>query len=913
MKKKILVLILGIFMILGVGLTACHSHIYSEEWAADSQYHWHVGECGHDVTQDREKHNFKSNKCTVCGYIVAATHKHNPIPYSYKAPDCTEDGNIAYYVCSTCGAYFADEACQNEITKADTIIQANGHSVTNEFLNNNVYHWQIATCDHEDEVIANKGLHVLDENNKCKVCDFTANQTDMENSLLFTKNPDGVSYAVTGLDINASKQVIVPATYDGLPVTTIAGLEDPNSQTSPFAQRGLVSITIGANVTTIGKYAFFDCTTLQEVIFADKVETVEQAAFAGCSNLTTVTLNSGLKTLADYAFNYCEKLESIEIFNVESIGMSAFYGCESLEKVTIGEGLTKLGDGAFFGCKKLDSIVIPEGVETIGFAAFYGCSSLKSIVYPKSAKEIGVLQLYGCTSLESLTIPYIGLNINENYFMGYLFAEEFTETTDAESSNTYVPASLKIVTITNANSLSEKAFLNCSSINKIYLPETLVSIGANAFSGCSISYNELDGALYLGSVDNKRMVLIEAVNKNIASFEISTDTTIIADEAFKDCVFLKDINIPTNIKSIGTDAFTGCDRIQYNSIDGMLYLGSGNNKYYMLVRPENSRITSVSVREGTSIIANGAFEGCKNLKSVDLPEGIISIGTKAFYDCVSLQSVNIRDGISYIASDAFGNCTSLYSIAIPDSITTLSGSAFSGCKNLKTIEIPVQVLLNFNADNILSLTITGTGVLVERVMSYNTSIEKLVIKGNISTIETRAFIGCTSLKTIEINDSVTVIETSAFEGCTSLVDFAIGSGLREVGERIFYNCNSFKTIYVSPDNEYFHSSGNCLIETETKILYAGTNISVIPDDGSVTTLAYCSFHGRHSLTSLIIPKSVTIFEEGTFAGCKNLTSIYYGGSTGDWNAISKGGNWDLESAVYTVYCNNGTIVKATDD
>ncbi|WP_294846962.1 leucine-rich repeat protein [uncultured Eubacterium sp.] len=150
----------------------------------------------------------------------------------------------------------------------------------------------------------------------------------------------------------------------------------------------LTSVTIPNSVTTIGKYAFSDCSGLTSVTIGNSVTTIGEHAFSGCSGLTSVTIPNSVTTIGEYAFEFCSGLTSVTIPNsVTTIGESAFSGCRSLTSVTIPNSVTTIGKYAFIYCRSLTSVTIPNSVTTIGDYAFYSCSSLKDVYYLGSEEQ----------------------------------------------------------------------------------------------------------------------------------------------------------------------------------------------------------------------------------------------------------------------------------------------------------------------------------------------------------------------------------------------------------------------------------------------------------------------------------------------------------------------------------------------
>lgn len=138
----------------------------------------------------------------------------------------------------------------------------------------------------------------------------------------------------------------------------------------------------GKPVTSIGEYAFYECTGLTSITIPDSVTSIEEGAFNECSGLTSITMPDGVTSIAAVAFMGCSSLKNVIIPDgVTSIGWDAFSNCSSLTSVTIPDGVTAIDGHAFFHCISLESITIPNDITSIGNCAFSGCSSLTSITF----------------------------------------------------------------------------------------------------------------------------------------------------------------------------------------------------------------------------------------------------------------------------------------------------------------------------------------------------------------------------------------------------------------------------------------------------------------------------------------------------------------------------------------------------
>ena len=265
---------------------------------------------------------------------------------------------------------------------------------------------------------------------------------------------DGVFYL-----LNSSSSTEVSVTYKSSSYDSYSGTVDiPETVTyggvtydvtsiGKYAFRdctSLTSVTIPSSVTSIGSYAFEDCTSLASVTIPSSVTSIGDYAFSGCTSLASVTNSSGVTSIGDYAFSGCTILASVTISEgVNSIGDYAFYKCTSLTSVTIPSSVTSIGDYAFYFCTSLTSVTISEGVTSIGHAAFWVCTSLASVTIPSSVTSIGSYAFKSCTSLTSVTIP------------------------------------------SSVTSIGYHAFMSCTSLASVTIPSSVTSIGQYAFGDCT--------------------------------------------------------------------------------------------------------------------------------------------------------------------------------------------------------------------------------------------------------------------------------------------------------------------------------------------------------------------------------------------------------------------------------------------
>ncbi len=279
-------------------------------------------------------------------------------------------------------------------------------------------------------------------------------------------------------------------------------------------------------------------------------------------------------------------------------------------------------------------------------------------------------------------------------------------------------------------------------------------------------------------------------------------------------------------------------------------------EYTYLETYDRYRVTGIGTATDSDIYFPAIYNGKK----------VTEIGREAFKDCDSITSVHFSSTIYTIDFDAFQNCTSLTSVNIPRSIGDMHYNPFNGCSNLSTL----------TAEEGGSYSSSGNCIISKRdkevVIGCKTSV--IPDDGSVTAIGAEAFEGCHGLTEINIPACITEIGYCAFYNCTSLKEITIPAGVTKIYDAfVFAGCYSLDGITVAEGNSAYHSNGNCLIETATKTLKVGSNKSVIPTDGSVTSIAKDAFNGRRGLKSIVIPEVITSIEGNAFGDCEGLESI----------------------------------------
>lgn len=641
------------------------------------------------------------------------------------------------------------------------------------------------------------------------------------------------------------------------------------------------AITIGEAVASIGNYAFYGTVNVEEMYF-------NAAACANCPagnyifgltgrNTEGIPLVIGNKVTYLPNYIFCP-------INTTTSTVAPYFRTANFEE---GSVCTEIRYCAFEYNFYLESAVVPEGVTALGQYAFGDTESLRTLYLPSTLRTIGeyAFQLdsyiekvyFGGTAEQWATISFastLATPLRGGFATLYIGGEPIKE------ANLNVPA------------ISAHAFYLCQTLEKITIGEDVTSIGTNAFAHTysvkEFNFNAKNCAnlaagsaafAYMGRADGLpgAAMTVGANVTHIPNYLLYGNDAGTAAPNIISLTFAEN----SALKTIGAYAFFRAYNIPAVDLPDAVET-VGTHAFYGAVS-----LTSVDLGTSLKAIPNNMFSYCQSIASIAMPGTVTSIGAAAFYGCTALVDINFSENITSIGNEAFYACQTLAKVHLPDTLQTIGTSAFANCNVLSDLVF---------GEN---LTTIGTTAF------YNCpSLVILELPENLKVIGQSAFDSCVAIDAIIIPDSVTTIGYAAFHMCTGATVIQIGKGVTSMGEYAFAHTYAVEYLYYNAVNgsDYdaqnygFHRMG-WNVEGGMSVVI-GKDVVRIPnyllcpynngadtwpsvtslsfEKGSqCTTIGFAAFEDINGISTLIIPASVTTFENWALCGCTNLQTLIF--------------------------------------
>lgn len=856
-------------------------------------------------------------------------------------------------VTTICQEAFYSCKALTSITMADTVVSMGPEGAYAQF----------SGCSSVTSVELSAGLTALPRN-----CFFSCTS--------LTQLPDLKNITELGnacfQHLDSAVSVTVPAQITSLGNLCFAyadNLESIHFEGSPALGTGVCSnnpklTAVTGNLTQIGTTMFEKCTALVNFVMPDYVSAIGTNAFRNCTALETVTFPAtyaaeGL-TLGVTPFNGCKAFTGMVVEEgctvlkyedgillsgdgkkliampsgfaeasytvaegVETIGANAFYASKTLTSITFPESLKAIEEYAFYNCAKLTAVDLPNGVQTVGTYAFYGCSAVTDLDLGLSLEAVEAHAFQGMTEVTAIVLPD-----TVRYVGDYGFEE--------------CNAAAIITIPEGVTSIGVYAFENCKKAESIILPSTLTELGVRAFYNCNAatvintgSASAIPDYAFYGCKLAEQIVLGDWV-------------TSIGSYAFNNCLAVENIPWPSQLESVGKQAFYMCRMLRDLDLSGTKLSFIGASAFYQpyelqtLVFPDTletieskafaylnynkaAYVDTVHLPASVTSVASDAFYYANRLRAITVdesnpvytaangililketgelylwpmantttefavPENMTTIPSKMFQNNSSLKKVTIHSGVSYIGTYAFAN-SNIEEFAFEPSANGLviDYGAFSNCDDLTELSFPY-----------------GTTELGGSVVNGCEALTSLYLPDTITAMGANTFAYCTSLKDVHLSAGLSAMPNSAFANCSSLEEITLPAAMSDCGiTRLtspFAHCPSFKNIWVEEGSRYYKSVDGVLYDangTTLRIYPMGRTEERYTIPEGVVRVGARAFLNTAALKRVCLPSTLVRVGDMAFYMCGNLKDFYFNGMTApvlETNLSSYGGYMNYAS------------------
>ncbi|MDE7164697.1 MAG: leucine-rich repeat protein [Clostridiales bacterium] len=720
----------------------------------------------------------------------------------------------------------------------------------------------------------------------------------------------------------------------------------------------LTTVRLPARLQTIAKEAFYYCTSLSDLTFAEgcKLTTINEGAFKYTGNLGNVTLPANVSSIGKEAFRY-SGIGGVEIpaaYKHSTSNTHIFADCANLTKVEFKTPASNRSsfqtvNYMFYNCPELSDVTLPDDLTKIGTYTFQLDENLTSIKFNNSKGLLTTIDSYAFSKsgIEEITLPANFTTINEGAFSECTALVGINRGTNEPAGTVNLPSKVKTI--------GAKAFYKCSNVTNIKLTDITVAltIGNQAFAATGIkeitipakvtTLNKIfstpgtsdatdvcknletvtfaSGNTGLKSIPDSLFMMLPKLKTVVLPKGLSgtgTNVLSIGSSAFYGTA-IEEIEIPKETKEIKSSAFRNCANLKsitfekkadgtcaLQTIAGHAFAGSG--------------LTTISIPKSVKLSASNMFEGCTSLTSVVFESGNTNVtggsNSHLFRDCTALKSVTLPSGLSSIDSYMFYGCTALESIEIPSNVTKIDVYAFSGCTKLG------NVTLGNSVDQIGNYAFQNSGLTSIEIPASVNAIGNYAFGGcakletvtygaysGLRTIGNYAFNGCTKLLAINIPEGVTTIGDSAYENCDAVTTVTLPNSLRTLGNNPFINCDLLAEIvaptYEEGETVRFTTDNSALYNGDKSILYAfydrnAASFTLLEETVEIASNAFWNM----PLTTVVA--NTRVVEEGDGLLIGNSAFRYSGISS-----ITLGNNVYINSYAFA-NCGNLTSISIPD-
>ncbi len=576
------------------------------------------------------------------------------------------------------------------------------------------------------------------------------------------------------------------------------------------------------HVTAIGSNGFEGCAALTEAVAKPSAvgkNDIADSAFKSCTSLVTITLPADIKTIGSNAFQDCFRLvivvnlsNSLTNVTQENCGKNPSgnnyvtqYAKLVVKNAAESTGLVyKTTDGKFMALKET-----PEG-GAVSYTAivYYGTES--EVTFPEKLVLEGDIKVdeyalgdylfYKNTAITGVSIPASVTKIGAYAFQNT--SKLKTVTIDTNNSkltsigiaafNTSALTSIKIPAgceLASGTTESEGVFAKSASLTKVELMGTGYEIPGYAFSSCS-TLKELDFTK-IKSIGSAAFYKTAFTSIELPAEVKVTEGTTTSSAAFGGNTALTTVKFNSTEAIVPAYAFYGCTNLSTVNFENVITIGKA--AFY------NTGFATLKLKSETSVYtdsssSNAAFGGCKKLTTfefigagtwTEIPQNMFYGAPLTKFNASDAENVVLPAGLTEIGAYAFYG-TQIVSVEIPASVTSIGAYAFNSCKSLTSV--------TFEAPN------GEAKDLAIGESAFNaTGITEITLPARVNSIGTSVFQNCASLLTADLTAAnITKLTTTMFRGCTVLKTVKLPTALAADGldaKQLFLDCTALTDIW----------------------------------------------------------------------------------------------------------------------